>query len=412
MARPDDYFVAIDVGSSKVGVLIGQRDGAGAMEVVGKGLAPNRGTRRGNVVNVEATVEALRQATEEAEVMAGVEVARAWVGIAGSDLRNVNSRGMVTVSRKDREITRQDIDRVLEAAQSAALPSDREILHAIPQEFLVDEQGGIQDPLGMLGSRLEVTLHLVTGNITRTKTLLTCVNRAGIEVVELVFEPLATGEGVLTPDERELGVLLIDIGSGTSEYAVFLDGGVQHSAVLPIGAGHFTNDLAMVLRTPFAEAERIKVQRGCCLGGLVTADEGIAVPTVAGGSPRVVPRREIAEILQPRAEELFELVRVDLAKHGFEETLRGGVVLTGGGSQLDGLLEMSEQIFDAAVRYGLPTGLTGLVDVISSPAWATASGMLLYAAASEDRRGRAKRRGGWTVKEALGSLRGMFSDLL
>ncbi|HSL81850.1 MAG TPA: cell division protein FtsA [Thermoanaerobaculia bacterium] len=412
MARPDEYFVAIDVGSSKVGVLIGQRDGAGAMEVVGKGMAPNRGTRRGNVVNVEATVEALRQATEEAEVMAGVEVARAWVGIAGSDLRNVNSRGMVTVSRKDREITRQDIERVLEAAQSAALPSDREILHAIPQEFLVDEQGGIQDPLGMLGSRLEVTLHLVTGNITRTKTLLTCINRAGIEVVELVFEPLATGEGVLTPDERELGVLLIDIGSGTTEYAVFLDGGVQHSAVLPVGAGHFTNDLAMVLRTPFAEAERIKVQRGCCLGGLVTAEEGIAVPTVAGGAPRVVPRREIAEILQPRAEELFELVRADLAKHGWEESLRGGVVLTGGGSQLDGLLEMSEQIFDAAVRYGLPAGLTGLVDVISSPAWATASGMLLYAAASEERRGRAKRRGGWTVKEALGSLRGMFSDLL
>lgn len=412
MARPDDYFVAVDVGSSKVGVLIGQRDGAGAMEVVGKGLAPNRGTRRGNVVNVEATVEALRQATEEAEVMAGVEVARAWVGIAGSDLRNVNSRGMVTVSRKDREITRQDIDRVLEAAQSAALPSDREILHAIPQEFLVDEQGGIQDPLGMLGSRLEVTLHLVTGNITRTKTLLTCVNRAGIEVVELVFEPLATGEAVLTPDERELGVLLVDIGSGTSEYAVFLDGGVQHSAVLPIGAGHFTNDLAMVLRTPFAEAERIKIQRGCCLEGLVTAEEGIAVPTVAGGAPRVVPRREIAEILQPRAEELFELVRLDLAKHGWEEALRGGVVLTGGGSQLDGLLEMSEQIFDASVRYGLPAGLTGLVDVISSPAWATASGMLLYAAASQDRRGRARRRGGWNVKGVVGSLRGMFSDLL
>lgn len=412
MPRPDDYFVAVDVGSSKVGVLIGQRDGAGAMEVVGKGLAPNRGTRRGNVVNVEATVDALRQATEEAEVMAGVEVDRAWVGIAGSDLRNVNSRGMVTVSRKDREITRQDIDRVLEAAQSAALPSDREILHAIPQEFLVDEQGGIQDPLGMLGSRLEVTLHLVTGNITRTKTLLTCVNRAGIEVVELVFEPLATGEAVLTPDERELGVLLVDIGSGTTEYAVFLDGGVQHSAVLPIGAGHFTNDLAMVLRTPFAEAERIKVQRGCCLGGLVTADEGIAVPTVAGGAPRVVPRREIAEILQPRAEELFELVRQDLAKHGFEESLRGGVVLTGGGSQLDGLLEMSEQIFDASVRYGLPAGLSGLVDVISSPAWATASGMLLYAVGSEARKGRARRRGGWNVKEMVGSLRGMFNDLL
>lgn len=412
MARPDEHFVAIDIGSSKVGVLIGQRDDGGSMEVVGRGLAPNRGTRRGNIVNVEATVEALRQATEEAEVMAGVEVARAWVGIAGSDIRNVNSRGMVSVSRKDREISRQDIDRVLEAAQSAALPSDREILHAIPQEFLVDEQGGIQDPLGMLGSRLEVTLHLVTGNITRTKTLLTCVNRAGIEVVELVFEPLGTGEAVLTPDERELGVLLVDIGAGTTEYAVVMDAVIQHSAVLPVGAGHFTNDLAMVLRTPFAEAERIKVRRGCCLGGLVTGDEGVAVPTVAGGSPRVVPRREIAEILQPRAEELFELMRVDLAKHGWEESLRGGVVLTGGGSQLDGLLEMAEQIFDSSVRYGLPVGLTGLVDVISSPAWATASGTLLYGMATEERRGRAKRRGGWSLKNAVGNLRGMFSDLL
>ncbi len=412
MAKPDEYFVAIDVGSSKVGVLIGQPDEGGVMEVVGKGLAPNRGTRRGNVVNVESTVEALRQATEEAEVMAGVEVSRAWVGIAGSDIRNVNSRGMVTVSRRDREITRQDIDRVLEAAQSAALPSDREILHAIPQEFLVDEQGGIQDPLGMLGSRLEVTLHLVTGNVTRTKTLLTCVNRAGIEVVELVFEPLATSEAVLTPDERELGVLILDIGSGTTEYAMFMDGCVQHSAVLPVGAGHFTNDLAMVLRTPFAEAERIKVKRGCCLESLVADDEGISVPTVAGGAPRIVPRRELAEILQPRAEELFELVRADLAKQGQDETLRGGVVLTGGGAQLDGLLEMAEQIFDSAVRYGLPAGLSGLVDVISSPAWATASGMLRYGMASEERRGRARKRGAWSVKGMVGNLRGMFSDLL
>jgi cell division protein FtsA len=412
MPRPEDYFVAIDVGTSKVGVLIGQRDEAGAMEVVGKGLAPNRGTRRGNIVNVEVTVEALRQATEEAEVMAGVEVSRAWVGIAGSDIRNVNSRGMVSVSRRDREITRQDIDRVLEAAQSAALPSDREILHAIPQEFLVDEQGGIVDPLGMLGSRLEVTLHLVTGNVTRTKTLLTCVNRAGIEVTELVFEPLATAEAVLTPDERELGALLVDLGAGTTEYALFMDGCIQHSAVLPVGAGHFTNDLAMVLRTPFAEAERIKVKSGCCLESLIGNDEGISVPTVAGGSPRVVPKQELAEILQPRAEELFELIRADLAKHGLDETLRGGVVLTGGGAQLDGLLEMSEQFFDSAVRPGLPAGLRGLVDVINSPAWATASGMLLYGMQAEDRRGRERRRGGWTVKNVVGSLKGMFSDLL
>lgn len=412
MPKPERYHVAIDIGSSKIGVLIGQRSDGGVVEVVGKGYAPNRGTRKGNIVNVDATVEALKQATEEAEVMAGVEVSRAWVGVAGSDIRSVNSRGMVTVSRKDREITAQDIERVLEAAQSAALPSDREILHAIPQEFLVDEQGGIRDPLGMLGSRLEVTVHLVTGNVTRTKTLLTCVNRAGIEVAELVFEPLATAEAVLTEDERELGVLLLDLGSGTTEYALFMDGEVQHSSVLPVGAGHFTNDLAMVLRTPFAEAERIKIKNGCCLGSLVTAEEGVAVPSVAGGAPRVVPKRELAEILQPRAEELLELIKNDLAKHGYDETLRGGVVLTGGGAQLDGLLEMSEQIFDSSVRYGLPQGLGGLVDVISSPTWSTASGMLRYAIAAEEQRGRKEKRAGWSVKSMVGSLRGMFSDLL
>ena len=231
----------------------------------------------------------------------------------------------------------------------------------------------------MLGTRLEVMVHLVTGNITRSRTLLTSVNRAGIEVVEMVFEPLATAEAVLTPDERELGVLLIDVGAGTTEYALFAEGEIQYSAVAPIGAGHFTNDLAMVLRTPFAEAERIKVKQGCCLPSMVTEEEGIAVPTVAGGTSRIVPKRELCEILQPRAEELFTLIREDLLKHASDEGLRGGVVLTGGGAQLDGLLEMSEQIFDAGVRYGLPRGLGGLVDVISSPTWATASGLLLYA---------------------------------
>jgi cell division protein FtsA len=413
MAKPEPYFVAIDIGSSKVGVLIGQRDGKGGLEVVGKGLAPNRGTRRGNIVNVEATVEALKAASEEAEVMAGTEISRAYVGIAGADIRSVNSRGMVSVSRKDREITRQDIHRVLDAAQSAALPADREILHAVPQEFLVDEQGGIDDPLGMLGTRLEVMVHLVTGNVTRSRTLLTCVNRAGIEVVEMVFEPLATAEAVLTPDERELGVLLIDVGAGTTEYALFGDGEIRYSAVAPIGAGHFTNDLAMVLRTPFAEAERIKTKHGCCLPSMVTDEEGIAVPTVAGGSSRVVPKRELCEILQPRAEELFNLVKTDLGKHATDEGLRGGVVLTGGGAQLDGLLELGEQIFDAGARYGLPQGLGGLVDVISSPTWSTASGLLLYSRAAEENQGRVQaKKSGFSVRGMVGSLRGMFSDLL
>jgi cell division protein FtsA len=411
MAKPQQYFVGVDIGSSKVGVLVGQRNDDGGMEVVGRGLASNRGTRRGNIVNVESTVEALKLATEEAEVMAGVEISQAYVGVAGADVRSVNSRGMVSVARKDREITRQDIRRVLEAAQSAALPSDREILHAIPQEFLVDEQGGIADPLGMLGSRLEVAVHLVTGNVTRSKTLLTCVNRAGIEVVEMVFEPLATARTVLTEDERELGVLLIDIGAGTAEYALVLDGEIYHSGVLPIGAGHFTNDLAMVLRTPFAEAETIKVKHGCCLVSQVAEDAGISVPTVAGGSSRLVPKRELASILQPRAEELFTMVRNDLVKHGFEDSPRCGVVLTGGGAQLEGLLEMAEQIFDCGVRYGLPRGLGGLVDVIGSPSWCTASGLLLYGLSAEENQERTRRRS-LSVRGMMNSLRGMFSELL
>ncbi|MEO7793334.1 MAG: cell division protein FtsA [Thermoanaerobaculia bacterium] len=412
MAKAEQYVVGIDIGSSKVAVLIGQRDSKGALEVAGRGTAPNRGTRRGNIVNVEAAVEALKAASEEAEVMAGVEISRAYVGVAGADVRCVNARGMVSVARKDREIMKPDIQRALGAAQSAALPSDREILHAIAQEFVVDEQGGISDPLGMLGGRLEVQVHLITGQVTRSKTLLTCVNRAGIEVAEMVFEPLATAEAVLTPDERDLGVLLIDIGAGTTGYALFAEGEVQHSAVLPVGAGHFTNDLAMVLRTPYAEAERIKIREGCCLLSMVQEEEGVSVPAVAGGSPRVVPKREICEILQPRAEELVSLVREDLGKNGWDGQLRGGIVLTGGGAQLDGLLELCGQAFNASVRYGLPHGLGGLVDVINSPGWSTAAGLLHYAIAAEQNHDRRPRRGGFSVRGVMGSLRNVFSDLL
>ncbi len=412
MAKAEQYVVGIDIGSSKVAVLIGQRDGKGGLEVAGRGSAPNRGTRRGNIVNVEATVEALKAASEEAEVMAGVEISRAYVGVAGADVRSVNARGMVSVSRKDREITKADIQRALDAAQSAALPSDREILHAIPQEFVVDEQGGISDPLGMLGSRVEVQVHLVTGQVARSKTLLTCVNRAGIEVAEMVFEPLATAESVLTPDERDLGVLLVDVGAGTTGYALFAEGEVQHSAVLPIGAANFTNDLAIVLRTPYADAERIKSKEGCCLLSMVQEEEGISVPAVAGGAPRVVPRKEICEILQPRAEEMLSLLRDDLTKNGWDGHLRGGIVLTGGGAQLDGLLELAGQLFNASVRYGLPHGLGGLVDVINSPGWSTVAGLLRYAVAAEQNLERRPRRAGFSMRGMMGSLRSVFSDLL
>ena len=412
MTKSNSYVVGIDIGSSKISVLIGQGDDDGEMEVVGRGTALNHGTRRGSIVNVESTVEALKMATEEAEVMAGVEISEAFVGVAGDDVRSVNSRGMVSVARKDREVTRQDIDRVLEAAQSAALPSDRDVLQAIPQDFILDDQGGISDPLGMLGRRLEVSVHLVTAHAARNKTLLTCVNRAGIEVKEMVFEPLATARAVLTPDERELGSLLIDVGAGTSGYAYFIHGGAYHSAVLPIAAGHFTNDLAMVLRTPFADAEEIKIKRGCCLGGLVESDEGVSVASVGNGGTRVIPRKELSDILQPRAEEIFQLIRKDLIKNVGDSGLRGGVVLTGGGAQLDGLIEVAELVFDAAVRPGLPTGLGGLVDVINGPAWSTAAGLLLHGQGADRSRRRTARGSLFGMRTMMGSIREMFSDLL
>jgi cell division protein FtsA len=412
MARPDPNLVAIDIGSSKVAVLIAKPQDNGEIEIVGKGRAMNRGTRKGNIVNIDATVDALRQATEEAEVMAGTEISSAYVGIAGTDVRSVNSRGMVSVARKNRDITRQDIERVLEAAQAAALPSDREILHAIPQEFFVDEQGGIAEPLGMLGQRLEVAVHLVTANTTRRRTLLTCVNRAGVEVLEAVFEPLATAEAVLTHDERELGSLLLDIGGGTSEFALYNEGEVMLSGVLPVGAGHFTGDISMVLRTPFAEAERIKLSYGCCLAGMLGENEGISVPSVPSGPPRVIPKRQLCDILQPRAHEMLELVRRELELNGFEETLRGGVVLTGGGAQLDGLLELAEQVFNTGVRYGLPQGLGGLADVIRCPTWSAASGLLLYGQVARSERRKSNIRQGFSMRGMMSGLRERLSDLL
>lgn len=412
MARPSPYLVGIDIGSSKVGVLIAQRTDSGQLEVVGRGQAPNRGCRRGNIVNVDATTAALKRACEEAEVMAGIEIGSAYVGIAGDDIRSFNSRGMITVSRQNREITQHDITRALEAARNAPLPQDREILHTIAQEFIVDDQEGIPDPCGMLGRRLDVLVHLVTANATKTRTLLTCANRAGIEVLELVFEPLATAEAVLTPDERELGALLVDIGSGTTEYALLAESEVRHSAVLPIGAGHFTNDIAMVLKTPFAEAEKLKLKHGCCLAAMVDAEDGVTVPAVAGGQTRVLPRRQLAEILQPRAEELFDLIKRDLDRVGFPDAPRAGLVLTGGGAQLEGILEVAEQVFDCSVRYGLPHGLGGLVDVISSPTWCTAAGLLLHGLATETRRERSGRRPGLSMRGMVHNLRSIFSDLL
>lgn len=416
MPRTDTRLVAIDVGSAKVAVLIVERaeiEGEPGLKVVGVGKAPNRGTLKGHIVNVDATVNALRRATEEAEAMSGVEVSRAFVGVGGSDLRSANSHGTAYIDSGDRGISRADIDLVLNAARDVPLPPDREILHAIPQEFAVDDHGGIADPQGMLGGRLEAKVHLVMGHAPRTRALIRCLNQAGVEAEEVVFEPLATAEAVLLPDERELGALVLEIGSGTCGFAFFHQSEVQHSGVLPFGASHFTADLASVLRTSFKGAESLKLREGCCLLGLIDGDEGVAVPPVGVGSSRMVARAKLAEILQARAEEMFHLVQVELDKAGCADQLRGGLVLTGGGSKLAGLPELAQQYFSCDVRYGVPLGLTSEIEGLADPTWATAAGLVRYAIAAEKARQPIARPGSARgVRSMMGSLRQMFSDLL
>ena len=379
MAKTEDkYIVALDIGTSKVCVLVGEINDRGQLEIIGKGTSPMKGTRRGNIINLDQAIDAVKKAIDEAEVMAGVEIESAYVGIAGDHIRSVNSRGVISVVGKHKEIAREDIDRVIEASKSINVPAELELLHVIPREFVVDGQDGIHDPLGMTAARLEANVHIVTGARTHNQNVLTCVNKAGIAVQELVLEQLAAGEGVLTQDEREMGVLLMDVGAGTTDYAVFLEGNVVHTNVLPVGAGHFTSDISVVLRTPMEDAERIKKRYGCALGSLVTEDDPIEVPTVGGRAPKILSRLELTNILEPRAAEIAKLVYKDLEKVGLEKEIRSGVVLVGGGAEMDGMVEIVEQIFDQQARKGLPRGGGGLADTVNGPEWAAAAGLLLW----------------------------------
>lgn len=378
MAKPENFLVACDIGTSKICVLIGEENANGSLDVIGKGAAPNRGTRKGNIVNVDATIEAIKRAAEEAEIMGGVQIARAWVGISGSNVRSFNSRGVVAVAGKDREIKPEDVARVIDAARGVQIPQDHEVIHVVAREFAVDGQNGVADPVGMIGSRLEADVHVVTAPVAVTQNIVTCTNKAGIEVVQLVLEQFAAAEAVLTPDEKELGVLSVDIGGGTTEIAVYRKGSIAHTAVIPIGGDHFTNDLAVVLRAPITDAERIKKKFGCALRAAVGEDEMVEVPMVGGRAPKLCPRTTLSDILQPRAEELLSLIREDLERLGLEKEIRSGVVLTGGGAELEGLVEVAEGTFEGPVRVGIPSGVGGLVDVVSRPEWATATGLLLY----------------------------------
>ncbi len=380
MARNERYVVGLDIGTTKICCVVAQLADDGGLGIVGIGEAPSRGLRKGVVVNLDATVEAIKSAAGTAELMAGVNVEQAMIGIAGGHIRSFNSRGVVTVSGRDGAVSSEDLERVMAAAQAVSIPHDREILHVLPQEFVLDDQAGITSPKGMIGSRLEANVHIITSSSTSVQNLVTCANRAGIEVRNTVVEQLAVAEAVLTHDEKELGVALMDIGGGTTDLAIFEKGSVWHTAVLPVGGDHFTNDLAVGLRTPIPDAEKLKKKYGCALVSMVEQDATIEVQSVGGRKPRALSLKIMSEILQPRATEIFTLIHEEVTRAGFARSLNAGVVLTGGGSILPGVSDVAEQVFDVPVRVGTPTGAHGLAESDSAPQYATAVGLAMYGA--------------------------------
>ena len=372
-------MVGLDVGTSSVSAVVGEALDDGSLDIVGIGVSDSRGIRRGIVVNLEAAVESIKHAVEEAELMAGVEVGTVHLALSGPHVKGFNSRGVVAVAGKNHEIMRDDVRRAIDASRAVSMPAGREILHVLPQDFVVDDQDGISDPVGITGARLEVNVHVVTGATASTQNLVACVNRAKVEVSDTVIEQLAAAEAVLTEDEKELGVALVDIGGGTVDIAIFERRSLWHTGVVAIGGDHFTNDIAVGLRTPIPAAEKLKRKSGCALSAMVDEDDTIEVASVGGRRPRVMARRILSEILQPRAEEVFHLVWDEIQRAGYEKSLNSGIVLTGGGALLEGMSEIAEQIFDLPVRCGIPVGVGGLTDHVSSPVFATPVGLVLYA---------------------------------
>lgn len=378
MAVKENIVVGLDIGTTKIGCIIAELDVDGNVKVVGVGTSRSEGLRRGVVVNLEKTVLSIGRAIEEAELMAGVEVRNVYAGIAGDHIRSINSHGVIAVSRGGVEITRSDINRVIDAAKAVAIPMDREILHILPQEFTVDDQSGIKDPTGMAGVRLEADVHIVTGAVSSAQNLVKAIQKAGYQVRDLVLEPLASSYGVLTDDERELGVALVDIGGGTTDVAMFHEGSIRHTSVIGLGGNSVTNDIAIGLRTPSKEAERIKERYGAALTRLVEAEEEVVVPRVAAQGERRVSRKVIASIIQPRMEEILGLVQADIMKTKFHDRIPAGMVLTGGASALPGTAELAEELLDMPIRIGYPLGVSGLIDSVDDPRFATGVGLVVY----------------------------------
>jgi cell division protein FtsA len=399
VSKKDEIIVGLDIGTTKIAAIVGELKDDGQIDIIGVGTAPSRGLRKGVVVNIDATTQAIERAIEEAEHMAGCEISTVYAGIAGGHIRGFNSHGTVAV--KDKEVRDGDLARVIESAKAVAIPLDREIIHVLPQQYIVDEQDGIREPLGMSGVRLEAKVHIVTAAVTSAQNIVKCANRCGLQVADIVLEPLASAEAVLHDDERELGVALIDIGGGTTDIALFVEGAIVHTSVLPLGGNHLTNDIAVGLRAPLDAAEKIKQRYGCALASMLSPDDTIEVPSVGGRPPRIVPREDLVNVIMPRMEEIFDHVRKEILRSGFEDMLASGVVLTGGTTILEGISELAEEVLGLPARRGAAKNLGGLVDVVKSPSYATGVGLVLH--------GARKARLGQGPRARAEAERGMFS---
>ena len=369
-------IVGLDIGTSKIVAIVGEIATDGEIEIIGLGSHPSKGLKKGVVVNIESTVQAIQRAIEEAELMAGCQINSVYAGIAGSHIKSINSHGIVAI--KDREVSDSDLDRVIDAARAVAIPADQRVLHILPQEFIIDDQEGIREPIGMSGVRLEAKVHLVTGAVGAAQNIIKCVRRCGLEVDDIILEQLASSYSVLTDDEKELGVCLVDIGGGTTDIAVFTEGAIRHTAVIPIAGDQVTNDIAVALRTPTQYADEIKIKYACALRQLANPEESIEVPSVGDRPPRKLSRQTLAEVVEPRYDELLTLVQAELRKSGFEDLIAAGVVLTGGSSKMEGVVDLAEEIFHMPVRLGVPQYVSGLSDVVSNPIHATGVGLLLF----------------------------------
>jgi cell division protein FtsA len=381
MAKQNEILVGLDIGTTKIACIIGELTEHG-VDIIGIGSHPSTGLRKGVVINIDATINSIKKAVEEAELMAGCEVNTVHAGIAGGHIKGFNSHGIVAV--KDKEVRPADLVRVVDAARAVAIPMDREVIHVIPQEYIIDEQDGIREPLGMAGVRLEAKVHIVTGSVTSAQNIVKCANACGLNVADIVLEQLASSESVLSEDEKELGVAVVDVGGGTTDIAIFSGGSLVHTAVLSVGGNHLTNDIAVGLRTPMAEAERIKQRYGCAMTSRVAPDETIEVPSVGGRPPRVLSRQILSEIIEPRCEEIFAFVSREIKNSGYEDLIASGVVITGGTTILEHMPELAEEVLGMPVRRGLPKGVGGLVDVVRNPKFATGVGLVLFAAKNQE----------------------------